>query len=573
MTAPTDKWKEKYLNQLDLQEQQEQEWQERLALLSRVQGRLSVAAQGQDSLLDEALVALRPLLNSQADNSRIEQALEELDDHVLLLDESRLEAEAHLAEAFIKICRVLLNLQPPQPLSDRIHVLIELVNTGSKLKYAKNWQELADCLVLTLQQGGVESKANKGFWSRLFGHQKDTTVRSSIDSSSSVSPTTFDVANTASALSSSSSDAHSGEQAGVGEVYASPASFDQGLLGLEVSHILKNLLSHLSPPADMEDTVLELQNKLDTRLNWYELVPVLEDISSLVIQALDHDQKEFEVFLKSLDSRLLDMQSGLESVRDNQRSAGTESRSFDLSVREHVGQLAHNVDRSSDLQELKQNVRVHIEQMAQTLDQFQQAQCEREALMMAQFGSLAERMAQIEAQSRQAQSHLEEQRLRSMLDSLTQLPNREAYEQRLSEELSRFRRYQRSASFVVGDIDHFKQVNDTYGHLAGDKVLKVVAKILRQRLRESDFVARYGGEEFALIMPETDPESALQTVDAIRQAIEQCPFHFKDTRLAITMSFGITAFSADDDISSLFSRADQALYTAKDSGRNTCIVH
>jgi diguanylate cyclase len=242
-------------------------------------------------------------------------------------------------------------------------------------------------------------------------------------------------------------------------------------------------------------------------------------------------------------------------------------------VREHVGQLAHNVDRSSDLQELKQNVRVHIEQMAQTLDQFQQAQCEREALMMAQFGSLAERMAQIEAQSRQAQSHLEEQRLRSMLDSLTQLPNREAYEQRLSEELSRFRRYQRPASFVVGDIDHFKQVNDTYGHLAGDKVLKVVAKILRQRLRESDFVARYGGEEFALIMPETDPEHALQTVDAIRQAIEQCPFHFKDTRLAITMSFGITAFSADDDISSLFGRADQALYTAKDSGRNTCIVN
>jgi diguanylate cyclase len=183
---------------------------------------------------------------------------------------------------------------------------------------------------------------------------------------------------------------------------------------------------------------------------------------------------------------------------------------------------------------------------------------------------MAERMAQMEQQSRQAQANLEEQRKKLMRDRLTELPNREAYELRIAEELHRFERYQRPFAFAVADLDHFKAINDTYGHLAGDKVLKVAAKVLRQRLRRSDFIARYGGEEFVIIMPETSAQDAVKTLDGIRLAIEQCPFHFHETRIKVTSSFGVTACIDGDSVESLFARADQALYQAKEAGRNRC---
>jgi diguanylate cyclase len=151
---------------------------------------------------------------------------------------------------------------------------------------------------------------------------------------------------------------------------------------------------------------------------------------------------------------------------------------------------------------------------------------------------------------------------------LTQLPNREAYNQRLDQELDRWQRYQRPMVLAVADVDHFKRINDGFGHLAGDKVLRVIAKILRKRLRKTDFVARYGGEEFIVLLPETTMEQAIPVLDSVRQAIANCPFHFRETPVSITMSFGVSAPGKDETSGALFERADKALYAAKNSGRN-----
>ena len=123
---------------------------------------------------------------------------------------------------------------------------------------------------------------------------------------------------------------------------------------------------------------------------------------------------------------------------------------------------------------------------------------------------------------------------------------------------------------AVWDIDKFKNVNDTYGHQAGDRVLTVVAKLLSQQIRETDFVARFGGEEFVLLMPETPLDQARKVADNLRNSIEACEFHFKDQRVPVTISCGLAEFNDGDKAETVFDRADRALYKAKHSGRNRC---
>ncbi|MNR32112.1 Response regulator PleD [compost metagenome] len=118
------------------------------------------------------------------------------------------------------------------------------------------------------------------------------------------------------------------------------------------------------------------------------------------------------------------------------------------------------------------------------------------------------------------------------------------------------------------DLDHFKRINDNYGHLAGDKVLKIIASVLRKRLRGTDFIARFGGEEFVLLMPATGVGTGVKLLENLRTAIEACPFHFKGEPVTITLSIGLTEFKAGEHSDLVLKRADQALYKAKHAGRN-----
>ena len=152
-------------------------------------------------------------------------------------------------------------------------------------------------------------------------------------------------------------------------------------------------------------------------------------------------------------------------------------------------------------------------------------------------------------------------------DALTGVPNRMAYDKRLDEEIARHQRYNTDFVLMLWDIDHFKGINDTYGHAAGDKVLKVIAGVMQQQLRETDFMARYGGEEFAVILVESDIAAAKVVGEKLRQAIEALEFHFRGTRVPVTASCGLAQAGAGNS-EQLFERADSALYSAKQKGRN-----
>jgi len=155
-------------------------------------------------------------------------------------------------------------------------------------------------------------------------------------------------------------------------------------------------------------------------------------------------------------------------------------------------------------------------------------------------------------------------------DGLTGLVVHRYFQLRLDEELARARRYKRTLSLLLSDIDHFKKFNDTYGHQQGDIVLKEVAKIFKSRIRTSDLAARYGGEEFAVIMPETDEKGALTLAERLRQAVEFHTVPGPGKSLSVTVSIGISTFNYEKNLTKeeFIEEADKALYQAKENGRN-----
>jgi diguanylate cyclase (GGDEF)-like protein len=155
------------------------------------------------------------------------------------------------------------------------------------------------------------------------------------------------------------------------------------------------------------------------------------------------------------------------------------------------------------------------------------------------------------------------------VDGLTQVYNKRYFLETLERELSRSHRYRRDLSLIMLDIDHFKQINDTYGHLAGDYVLRHMANVIRTKIRREDMMARFGGEEFAIVLPEIDNANALQFAEKVRKLVAATDFRFESTSIAVQISVGVvTAEAEESDVTEFIKRADGLMYEAKRTGRN-----
>lgn len=339
-----------------------------------------------------------------------------------------------------------------------------------------------------------------------------------------------------------------------------------------IGQLLGQLIRQVAfePPAEAEARAL--QQTLLASQDWEVLREGLNRVADLVVAAVTRSQREFEAFLKRLDERLQSLRKHFAEQSNAHSGRQDATETLNREIRAELDQVEDDLRASEDFQSLKQSVSRRLEFIGNALEKFRTRERERERTLAHQLEVMQEKVVAMEAHSEQMQAQVREERRRAMTDLLTQLPNREAWQERLSFEYNRWLRYQNPLTVAVLDVDLFKRINDSYGHKAGDRVLQLVAREMGTRLRSTDFIARFGGEEFVVLLPETRAADACKVLNDIRGHVARLPFHFSGEPVSITFSAGVAEFRGSDTEESVFDRADRALYQAKEDGRNRVVT-
>ena len=530
------RWRDKYLDLLDSHEKLKNTSEQQHDQMRRGLVMVSLLAEGQAAGVDKSLNDLRDALKPGA--SGMNRVMDELERAVKRFEEQNTAQAEVLLGQLADTAEKLSHCPLPRPLLKRIKEIRkgaanELLSWSGYINQLQSWIQILG-EIATLE--GFEEQRSSKWWQRWFKPNDQ-------EAAEDLPP---------------DSDA--------GEDHDTEPGFSH--IAQEVSETLLNLLSQLVIPERLSHTVLNLQNRLQEGLNWYELVPLLEDTTDFLLECLGNSQTELEQFLQSLDQRLQAIQILVSEASQGQMERKRARLDLDGMVRDQIADIRSVVTGSGDLGELGVSVRDHLTMIVQAMEKYQKEEEEREERLAAKLEMLQARLSEMEQEVSESRVAIEEQRRRATHDNLTGLPNRDAYQARLAEELLRRNRYGGSLALVIGDVDHFKRINDNYGHLAGDKVLQLIARSLRKNLRDVDFIARYGGEEFVILMPETSSADAMVVAEKLRAKIEGSPFNFKKERVPITMSFGVSEFHALESPDAVFDRADKALYQAKNEGRN-----
>lgn len=546
MATDSDRWKNKYLNLIDDHEKLDSRYQEHSTQLRRALIRLTVVAEGRDDDLDTQLEAARELLRKEqlTGLSRVMERVDQGYERWLGHQES---FQQRLSEAVIAIevsheqlpssfMQTLKGLRKKLRSSDQPTLLLEFTNV------LNSWAD-------QLTAEGQEEQAKGSWFSRLFAKemQVDQDAQGTNDS----------------------------QEEGSTDYNIQPEKEDQaGLNNLsnEASKVLSDLIKKLSLPNSEQPRALRLLGKVNAGLSWFELVPALEILADLVISALGTEQEEFEAFLKNLNERLLALQQWLSQGERLEQKFSEASNVFDQKMSGHLAELKNLLANGADAKSLKGSISQQLDDVFATMDGFKLEQRSREIAFKQHIKELGDRIANMEQDLTKAKEELGNSQMKAMTDSLTQLPNRGAYDVYIQKEYERYRRYGGDLCMLVCDVDKFKSINDNYGHQAGDKVLQLISKLVKQGTRETDLLSRYGGEEFVVILPETNIESAMKVAEKIREKVSNSPFHFKGVRVQITISCGVAQFQTGYRPEQVFDAADAALYVAKENGRNQCQI-
>ncbi|MFC3851538.1 diguanylate cyclase [Salinispirillum marinum] len=337
---------------------------------------------------------------------------------------------------------------------------------------------------------------------------------------------------------------------------------------LDVYDSITDLANRIHLPVDKQHALQTIIHQLTRTLEWPYLLGLLNELIDLIVSVLNDEQRELEHYLEELNERLTFIRASVQRAKQIQQDFRNDGNQLDARIQQHVDSIRNEMHNATSMDQLKTGIQQELDDIVQSIGTFMQDAVQKERDMDNMMAELVEVIADLEQQNKRIRDAFEKTRQQAMTDSLTGLPNRTAYMQKIEEEFERYQRLGAPLALCVLDVDYFKRINDKLGHTAGDKVLKILARQLQAQLRQYDFIARYGGEEFVILMPGTDERAAVAGMQKLRLAVEKSPFHFKGEPVPITVSIGCAQFQKSDRIVDVFDRADAALYRAKDLGRN-----
>jgi diguanylate cyclase len=289
-------------------------------------------------------------------------------------------------------------------------------------------------------------------------------------------------------------------------------------------------------------------------------------------ESLTRQRLQAATVLSEVTKRLEEMAGYLTESNSASRSHFDDTRSLNETVMSHVRELSDEVSGATELRLLQSAVSARLDSLATKVEDFRA----REATRLVEYSGRAEhmraRIADLEREAEELHSRLDREKHGARHDPLTGVANRKSFDERFAQGLARRARDGAPLVILLWDIDNFKQINDSWGHRAGDRVLQSVASCFLASLRATDFIARIGGEEFAVLLAGLKLAEAVHIADQLRTAVAGLRFHFRGTPVRVTVSCGITELNQGDATEAAFDRADAALYRAKRGGKNRCVA-
>lgn len=574
-----DNWKSKYSGIAEKLSQKELEWAKAEELLRRTIRRLTIAANGVHPVLDQRLTDLRKTMDKHLDLNMLQRVSDSMPDTLRQLSKET-EHQLTPTKVLLKLADQLQNIDSVRKDADKLKSLLQHEPDQDELQsIIGQFGDLLSKPAININQTAASSSANVSspaaandtdavnlintFVSNLDFPEISNTELMSIQARSSEASAEIRkelVIELTTLLNKAGADLEAQIQPKSNETY-------------KAADAILLLIEFLSFPESLQKDVNNIRVRLEKPLTEEEWPRILKALANIIERARNQVQKqkyELENFLSELTDRieLMDMNvSGLSNVREQAMAC---SNAMQKNVTESVEGIHESMSSHNDIGQLRESVFGQLDGLRKYVSGYQQEQNQHHSQSEQLIGELSKKLESMESETQTLREQVKQQHEKATIDPLTNTSNRLAFDERIAIEYARWKRDNKALSLIVWDADHFKLVNDTFGHLAGDKVLRLIADTLNEHCRESDFVARYGGEEFVMILPGADCKAAFTIAESIRKAIETSNFSHDSKPVPITLSAGIAEFETSDKPESVFERADAALYEAKRHGRNRC---
>ncbi len=357
-------------------------------------------------------------------------------------------------------------------------------------------------------------------------------------------------------------------------IMASPLGNTDTVESNSIDDVILGLLDRLSIVPGMNQKAKDIQKNIRAGISLNQWPNILDHIVQEVgtaLQLINDEKSELEQFIVQVTEQLVEITGYISEDQKDQKTGFSDAQDFHQQMNDEVIKMHENVRSAENIESLKQVLDNNIHSLKDNIAGYLSRGKQRFSAAETRNKALSNQVVSMEKETQDLKKRLDENKKKLIFDTLTGIHNRMAYNDHLKSYMARWHRYNECFSYAILDIDHFKKVNDTYGHNTGDKVLKLVDSIMQKNIRESDTLFRIGGEEFVLILPNTSLDQAAPTIEKLRKAVSDSGFRFKEEKVTIHISAGLTQVNEQDTEESLFERADKGLYQAKETGRNKLI--